>query len=232
MGGSLARWVKKLELVDIAAPFTRQDLRAIGVRGIQFGSWDSRQPFCLNTDIVALTCEGAETEDGRIYRVDGESYFVRLDACQPLPFAADSIDWVYAEHMIEHIKLADAMRWTREVKRMLRTGGLLRITTPDLGKYVAGYLHDDGFFARHREASMKAGVPLESRRAFMVNQIFRFHGHQWIYDFDELRYVLGLAGFPAESIAERAFREGVIPEVASMDRAFRRAETIYIEALA
>jgi predicted SAM-dependent methyltransferase len=232
MGGSLARWVKKLELVDIAAPFTRQDLQAIGVRGIQFGSWDSRQPFCLNTDIVALTCEGAETEDGRIYRVDGESYFVRLDACQPLPFAADSIDWVYAEHMIEHIKLADAMRWTREVKRMLRTGGLLRITTPDLGKYVAGYHHDDGFFARHREASMKAGVPLESRRAFMVNQIFRFHGHQWIYDFDELCYVLGLAGFPAESIAERAFREGVIPEVAGMDRAFRRAETIYIEALA
>lgn len=232
MSANRAQWAKKLEVLDIVAPFTRQDLQTIGIRGLQFGSWDGRQPFCLNTDIVPLACEDNETEDGRIYRVDGENYFIRLDACQPLPFVADSIDWIYAEHMIEHIRLLDAKRWTREVKRILRPGGLFRVTTPDLGKYIAGYLHDDGFFARHREACMKAGVPLESRRAFMVNQIFRFYGHQWIYDFDELRYVLGLAGFPVDSIAERAFREGAIPEIAVMDREFRREETIYIEALA
>jgi predicted SAM-dependent methyltransferase len=223
---------KELEPVDIVAPFTRQDLQEIGVCGIQFGSWDGRQSSCLNTDIIPLSCGDTETEDGRIYRVDGESYFVRLDACNPLPFAADSIDWIYAEHMIEHLKLMDAMRWTRELKRILRAGGLLRVTTPDLGKYAAGYLHDEGFFARHRERLVGHGFPMPDRRAFMVNQIFQFYGHHWIYDFDELCYVLGLAGFPVESITERAFHEGAVPEVASMDREFRREETIYIEALA
>lgn len=245
---------KSLEIIDVDAPFTQRDLQALGVSGIQFGSSDGRQAFCLNTDIAGLSCGDAETENARIYRVDDESLFVRLDARTPLPFAMNSVEWVYAEHMIEHLSLMDGIRWTRELKRILVPGGLLRLTTPDLGKYMACYMNDDGFFTRHRERFtekymadrmngdrlsvrhrdrlMDQGIPLPSRRAFMVNQIFRFYGHRWIYDLEELYYLFDKAGFSEDSVTVCSFREGSVREISDLDREWRREETIYVEALA
>jgi hypothetical protein len=74
------------------------------------------------------------------------------------------------------------------------------------------------------------GAPqMPDRPAFMVNHIFRFWGHCWIYDADELRYALGRAGFPAEAMRVCAYRQGVRPEVADLDDERRNDETIYVE---
>lgn len=221
----------QLELVRRGPSHTRADLADLGLRGLQFGSWDGRQPFCLNTDIVGLQSGDLTTENGHIYRVDDHSYFIRLDARERLPFAARSFSWIYAEHMIEHLDLMDAMHWLREIKRVLQPGGLVRLTTPDLRKYMEAYVRDDGFFDRHRERLQNQGIPLQGRSAFMVNQIFQFYGHKWIYDLDELRYVLGTANFATAAITECSFRQGAIAEVAELDREFRREETVYVEAV-
>lgn len=222
-----------LEKLDLSPMFTKGQLCALDVRGIQFGSWDERNALCLNTDLVGLTDGVTTTEDGCVYRVDGAFYFVRIDARNPLPFADHCVDWVYAEHFIEHLTAVEAIRWLREVRRMMTPDGLLRLTTPDLRKYLEGYVYDNGFFQEHRERLGVLGArsgDLPHRRAFMVNQIFQFHGHQWIYDVDELRYALSSAGFPVEGIAECSFREGAMSEVAELDRWVRNDETIYVEA--
>ena len=222
-----------LELLDARPPFTREHLCALEVAGLQFGAWDGRQPGCLNTDVVGLTSGTSVTRPGRIYRVDDATYFVELDARQPLPFTSGCVDWVYAEHVIEHITLDEAIGWLREVRRVLAPGGVVRLTTPDLGRYARAYVEEDGaFFEEHgrRLAELGAGADLSSRRAFMMNQLFQFYGHRWIYDWDELRHALGQAGFAAGAIARRAFRHGSLPAVACLDRAVRDDETIYVEA--
>jgi predicted SAM-dependent methyltransferase len=223
---------RSLELVDLPAPYSRADLTGLGLAGIQFGSADGRHPSCLNSDIVGLTAGGEETAAGRIYRVDDRTYFIELDACRQLPFAAGSFDWIYAEHVIEHLKLADSLRWLRELRRLLATGGTLRLTTPNLRRYVEGYLNDDGFFRQHRQRLLSLGMPAPDRPAFMLNQIFQSHGHKWIFDLDELRFALGRAGFAADRIVECAFQEGARPDVAALDRDVRNDETIYVEATA
>jgi len=225
----------KLEPIPIAAPFTARDLRDLGIEGLQFGSWKSPLRSCLNSDLVGLRSGESGTDQGRIFLVDGESYFVELDARESLPFATGSLDWVYAEHFIEHVPLADAISWLAEVRRVLAPNGVVRLTTPDLRRYVESYLSPDGgFFGTHRDRLYEVGARprMPERRAFMMNLVFNYWGHRWIYDREELAYALGEAGFAAGAVRTCAFREGARPEMAQLDLEIRQPETMYVEATA
>nr|WP_052478854.1 methyltransferase domain-containing protein [Kibdelosporangium sp. MJ126-NF4]CEL20953.1 Conserved domain protein [Kibdelosporangium sp. MJ126-NF4]CTQ95533.1 Conserved domain protein [Kibdelosporangium sp. MJ126-NF4] len=199
--------------------------------GVQFGSQSRMHPSCLNVDLRELTDGESVTEMGELVMADG-AYFMRWDVRRPLPFADGCFEWAYSEHLIEHIPLPDAVTWLTEVKRILKPGGLLRLTTPDLRRYVESYLAaDGGFFAGYRERLTARGAPpMPDRRAFMVNHIFYFWDHRWIYDADELRYVLQRAGFPDMRV--RSFRRGRLPDVAALDDRARDDETIYVEVTA
>jgi predicted SAM-dependent methyltransferase len=223
-----------LELVADTLPVTRQDFLDIGVTGIEFAAFRTKHPAGLGTDLVGLRAGPTATEPGRVYRADGTSYFTELDIAKPLPFGDGCVDWVYAEHLIEHVPPLVAIGWLSEVRRVLAPGGLLRVTTPDLAKYVRGYAGDDGFFAKHRRRlrTMRVGPPMPERRAFMFNQVFYYYGHRWLYDLDELRYVLGRSGFGPEVIQVCQFREGARPDVAALDTTIRRDESIFIETTA
>jgi predicted SAM-dependent methyltransferase len=185
----------------------------------------------LNTDLVGFTDIRLEsTAPGRVFRVN-DAPFLHHDVTQPLPAEDGAFDWAYSEHLIEHIAQAQAVAWLKDVRRLLRPGGLLRLTTPDLERYVQAYAsRDDAFFADHGRRIREFGLPaMPTRRAFMVNQIFAFWGHRWIYDFDELVHVLAEAGFAADAVARRAFSESAVAEVGALDSEVRRDETIYVE---
>jgi predicted SAM-dependent methyltransferase len=225
---------EKLEVAAPAVPRSRQELACLGITGIEFAAFRTEHPSGLGTDLVGVSTEDCETEPGKVYLVDGRSLFTRLDISRPLPFEDGSVDWVYAEHLIEHVPLLTAIFWLGEVRRILAPGGVLRLTTPDLHKYVESYLNEDGFFAKHRRRLrvMRVGPPMPERKAFMFNQIFYLYGHRWIYDHDELRYALIEAGFDESAIERCEYRVGSRPDVAELDTSFRNDETIYVEVTA
>jgi len=223
---------RSLQLVETELLLIRSWQQKFGIEGVQFGSWNRRQSFCLNIDIIGLTDGQSSTTKRHLYLVDNNCYFVQLDVKEPLPFADHSFNWAYSEHLIEHLTLEDGIRWLSEIRRILTPGGLLRLTTPDLRKYLTGYLDGNEFFNRHRQCLIELGAPPEEipkRKAFMVNQIFQCFGHRWIYDYEELRYVLRSAGFHDTAITECAYSQGAIPIVAKLDHSIRSDESIYIE---
>jgi hypothetical protein len=69
------------------------------------------------------------------------------------------------------------------------------------------------------------------RRAFMVNQIFELTawGHEWIYDFDELRHAAVRAGFSPEAIIEVAFKRGRAAGLSELDAPAHDDESLYVE---
>jgi predicted SAM-dependent methyltransferase len=232
----LAR-VGKLSAELSAAVLDRSHFDRLGLTGIEFAAFKTGHPRALGTDLVALTAEdGTRTEPGRVYRVDDTAYFAEMDITGTLPVADDTVDWVYAEHLIEHVTLRAGIAWLTEVRRILRPGGLVRLTTPDLRVYAESYVNGDSFFGKHRRRMNRAltGVApaMPARGAFMFNQLFYVYGHRWLYDLEELRHALTTAGFAEDTITVRAFREGAMPDVADLDQVLRNDETIYVEALA
>lgn len=224
---------EKLEQVPTGLPHSLGDFQRLGITGIEFAAFSTAHPHGLATDLVSRRTQEATTQPGPLYRVDGEDYFTELDIASPLPFDDGCVEWVYAEHLIEHVPLPVAVGWLAEVRRILVPGGLVRLTTPDLRRYVEGYL-DGSFYASHarRLRMMKIGPPMPERAAFMLNQVFYLYGHRWIYDHAELRHALTDAGFGPAAIEPREFRSGGRPDVAELDISFRNDESIYVEATA
>jgi predicted SAM-dependent methyltransferase len=227
---------EKLELVAEADVFTRPLLAELGITGVEFAAFKTRHPAGLGTDLVSAHNDELTAQRGGIYRVDGAAYFTELDISEPLPFEDASVEWAYAEHLIEHVSLSVGIGWLTEVRRILEPGGLLRLTTPDLRVYAQSYLNGDNFFGKHRHRMDRSlrGIapPMPTRGAFMFNQLFYVYGHRWIYDVEELRYALGEAGFDPSAVAVRAFRDGARPDVADLDQVLRNDETMYVEVTA
>jgi predicted SAM-dependent methyltransferase len=248
---------ESLEALPDQPPFGRALLEQLGVRGLHCGSAGIlRLGPWINSDVMKLrVADGNAPELGRLSRVDGRLY-LRHDAMQPFPFEDGSFEWVYSEHFIEHLYPTDAVKWLTEMRRLLKPGGYARISTPDLRKYVKGYLEpENGFFAEHHGMLSHAlgrfmggvteSTPSQGREfyeryrlhedevprrpAFVMNQIFYLWEHRWIYDPDELRHVASAAGFPPELAVECDYREGRDAEVSRLDLPYRSDESLYFE---
>lgn len=113
--------------------------------------------------------------------------FVQIDMSgAELPFGTGYFDAVFASEIIEHV--ADPLSWIKEVKRVLRQGGTLYLTTPNavsyrhVGKNMLWYLRGG-----HRE---RAKV-IESWPRFAPGK----EGHIVAYEFETLYRWANLNGF-------------------------------------
>lgn len=70
---------------------------------------------------------------------DGQTVF-SWDLRKGLPLPDSSCDAVYSSHAIEHFDRTGARRFLAECHRVLKTGGILRLVTPDLEAIARGYL--------------------------------------------------------------------------------------------
>ena len=62
------------------------------------------------------------------------------DVREPLPFADQTFDAAYALHIVEHLTPAEAASLVTELYRVLKPGGIVRISTPDLEDICRSYL--------------------------------------------------------------------------------------------
>jgi predicted SAM-dependent methyltransferase len=99
-----------------------------------------------------------------------------VDITQPLPFANASVDYIFCEEVIEHIDKRQCLALLKECQRILRPGGAIRITTPDLDWLSSG--------------TLAGTVPCD-----LVNSTFYGHGHRYLYSRRALLETLADAGF-------------------------------------
>jgi predicted SAM-dependent methyltransferase len=113
------------------------------------------------------------------------------DLTQPLPFNDNSVDFIFHEHFIEHLTVEEGQASIKDCLRVLKKGGVLRMATPDLevtvDKYINVPLDKD-------PAIKKFKLDFIKTRAERINIGFRWWGHKWIYDWEELSRRLQQAG--------------------------------------
>lgn len=110
----------------------------------------------------------------------------------PLPFPENSVDFIFHEHFQEHLTVEEGIAVNKDFLRVLKTGGVLRIATPDLEKLVHNYLH----VPLDKDPVIKQfKVDFVKTPAEWVNMNFSWWGHKWVYDYEELSRRLRESGF-------------------------------------
>jgi predicted SAM-dependent methyltransferase len=173
----------------IASLAGRRDLRLnIGSSGEHVAGW-------VNADLLR----------------DPEGRCLRMDATQRWPFDDGSAEAVNSEHVVEHLDRDAAELFFAEAFRVLRPGGVIRTSTPDLRGICAAYLAEDpAVLDVHREHGYGA-----RNHADMVNNYVHMHDHRHIYDFETLELLLTQAGF--DQVERVAFGESRHPQLSGID---------------
>lgn len=163
---------------------------------------------------------------------------LHLDARGRFPFPAGAFDYVFSEHMIEHIAYAKGARMLQECFRVLKPGGRLRISTPDLA-FLTDLRRTDKSAVQHeyiRWSTQKfvkeAPFPGE---AFVINNFVRRWGHLFIYDEPTLTAAFTSAGFA--DVRRCALNESPDPALRDLEHerrmppGFLRLETMSLEGV-
>lgn len=181
------------------------------------------------------------------------------DLAKGIPFADNSVDVVYHSHLLEHLDRDVATVFMREIARVMKPGGILRIVVPDFERCCRAYLaHIESCeragrveIERHDaylEPILSMSVQREAHgtsqqkplRRFVENLLLgdarkRGQTHQWMYDRFNLESLLRQNGF--DNVVVQTFDTSLIPGWLGLgldqDEQGReyKPESLYVEAV-
>lgn len=112
-----------------------------------------------------------------------------VDITKPLPWPNDSARFIVIEHCVEHVDYYDAIRFFKEAYRVLKIGGVLRVTVPSLTQVMNcgdqeyyDWLHARGW------------APTADDRGAMHAMLY-CHGHKTAWNAMLMEATLYYAGF-------------------------------------
>ena len=121
-----------------------------------------------------------------------------LDVTEKFPYDDNSVDYVFSEHMIEHISYQDGKFMIEESFRVLKSGGKIRISTPDLKFLINLYTEDKTDLQKRyidysiNHASYNVSIGTDT---FIINNFVRDWDHTFIYDEKTLKSLFESVGF-------------------------------------
>jgi predicted SAM-dependent methyltransferase len=139
-----------------------------------------------------------------------------LDVRYPLNCDDEVWDGIFSEHLIEHLYPAEVMRLLKELFRTMKYGAWLRITAPDLQKYVDFY---GGKNVGKQFSQFATGCEA-------IQSLTHNYGHRSTWDAVQLKLFLDQAGF--KHISKLNFLEGT-DERLLKDLNDRKWESFYME---
>lgn len=124
-----------------------------------------------------------------------------VDITKRLPWPDNSADFINIEHCLEHVSGPDGYRFLEEAKRVLKIGGILRVSVPVLD-----------------------ALPPTHARDIIVG-----HGHLMVYNFQNLSRMIMVAGFA--SVASAQFNKNIDGHWRIIGEEKDKLETLRIEAV-
>jgi predicted SAM-dependent methyltransferase len=144
---------------------------------------------------------------------------LRFDLREGLPLESRSVDRIVAVHLLQDLPWGAIGPALREIHRVLKADGVVRLAVPDLDKAVRAYLAGDAgyFHVPDRDAG--------SVGAKLITQIVWYGSVRTPFTFEFLQEWMARAGF--SRIGQHRFGESDVDGLASLDN--RQRESLFVE---
>ena len=160
-----------------------------------------------------------------------ENHDMDLDISKPLPYEDNSIDYIFAEHVCEHLTTPDVVRFFTEAYRILKKDGVLRIAVPCADQIRKE--SDETYLKWHGQSGFGDGSRRTAVRSILLN-----HGHLSAWSYDLLETCMYAGGFSEDLIYNVKIGESVEPDLVGIEGHGRvigdhnnKIETIVMEAV-
>ena len=162
-------------------------LKQYQVKKLQIGSGGTILEGWLNTDLFL--------ENDKI---------VFLDAGNLFPIPNDSFDFIYSEHLFEHLTFEQQLNYLHESYRILKPGGKIRIATPNFDFLIA-LTNKNRNETQHKYViwnynhflpkMSKVYNDEPNKEVYVINNYFKAWGHQLIHNIPSLTNLILHVGF-------------------------------------
>lgn len=196
-------WIyRTIVLISPLKPFKVAKLKKYDSLKLNVGCGKAKLPGWVNIDIEP----GAD---------------LVMDVRKRLPFDDNSVDFIYNEHFLEHITFEGGEKVLREFRRCLKKKGVLCIAMPDLDFVIQQY--DKEF---KNEDWFPAGYEFVETKGMAINMAFRWWGHKYLYNEEDLGNELIKVGF--QKIKRCEWNKSDYPELSNLET--RKESRLIVEA--
>jgi SAM-dependent methyltransferase len=150
------------------------------------------------------------------------------DVTKQIPEKDGSVDLIYSCHMLEHLDKEDAIKFLKEARRILKSGGIIRIAVPNIKYHVENYLKDNDA-ENFINSTLLTRVRPKNIVAKLKYLVIGDRNHLCMYDGRSLCKLLLSVGFhkPKEMAPGTTIITGI---VGGLDLKERLPESVFIEA--
>jgi predicted SAM-dependent methyltransferase len=167
---------------------------------------------------------GTEPPDGWINCdiKDGAGIEISCDIRDGLPLEDSSLDYIASIHALPELPYPDIDPALGELRRVLKPGGPLRLSLPDLDKAIRAYREGDvGYFLIPDDDARSLGGKL-------IVQMTWYGYSKSMYTFDFIEELLYGAGFRRVVRCEHGQTWSEFDEITTLDN--RERESLFVEA--
>jgi predicted SAM-dependent methyltransferase len=239
----ILRWLTTKSLRDIAVYFRKksESKRAARVREKIFSD------YFKNNQVIKLQlgCGPFPMKDWLNTDLLFNDQVAFMDAADTYPLKDNSVDYIFTEHLFEHLTFSQEVKMLSECFRVLKKGGKIRIATPNLdfllnlhkskGPVHEAYIKNSISNHYNLREVKKLFKEEDYNEVFVISNFFRDWGHQIVHNFSSLELLLKTAGFSeitreqVGSSREQAFT-GIEQHGYQITDEFNKFETIIVEA--
>jgi len=110
----------------------------------------------------------------------------KLDVTKPFPYFNNYFDYIFSEHLIEHLSYSNGCFMLCECNRVLKNNGKIRISTPNLSVLLSLYNKDLNDLQKRYinwiKKTFLSKVMSEHLSVHVINNAFYNWDHKFIYD--------------------------------------------------
>lgn len=154
---------------------------------------------------------------------EGPGIQISCDIRDGLPLEDGSVDYVVSIHALPELPYPDIVPTLRELRRVLKPGGVLRLGLPDLDQAIAAYRRRD------RDYFLIPDEEVRSLGGKLVVQMIWYGYSRTLFTIDFIRELMESAGF--RQVGRRSFRQTESPYPGIVELDDRERESLFVEGV-